>query len=458
MGGDDRQHDEVLDRVQRGVVDRSPDLICAFDNLGVIRYVNDAGLGILGWERDAVVGQSFIDFLHPDEIERAVALAMANLEHIQAPRAGAPYRLRCADGHYETLDVGVTVLDGLLVVVGRRMYDHELMDRVLYALTSGRDFADVMALLPTFDLWRNPTEHCVLRCAAADGDGDDIVVGSALPELLTGARLDAGSVWVRAIAADDHEAIERSLDDLPRDIHDAAVAVGATGCRVRAVPDPRGLAPALITVWTTSAGSPIEAHSYPLAMIARTLDLVLRFHQSAAELRYAAGHDQLTGLLNRAGFFAAVPPPASGTPLTVLALDLDGFKPVNDTLGHAAGDAVLREVATRLRAVAAAGPRDLLGAAADDTSAGTPEALIARLGGDELAVVLVGRADGDDAERLAAAIAEAVAQPIAVGDATAIVTTSIGVAIDATGGRSIDDVLLEADAALYAAKARRTPR
>ncbi|MEZ5208772.1 MAG: diguanylate cyclase, partial [Acidimicrobiales bacterium] len=65
---------------------------------------------------------------------------------------------------------------------------------------------------------------------------------------------------------------------------------------------------------------------------------------------------------------------------------------------------------------------------------------------------------GDDAERLAAAIAEAVAQPIAVGDATAIVTTSIGVAIDATGGRSIDDVLLEADAALYAAKARRTPR
>ena len=458
MGGDDRQHDEVLDGVQRGVVERSPDLICAFDNVGVIRYVNDAGLDILGWGRDAVVGQSFVDFLHPDEVERAVALAMANLEHIQAPRAGAPYRLRCADGRYETLDVGVTVLDGLLVVVGRRMYDHELMDRVLDALTSGRDFADVVALLPAFDLWRNPTEYCTLRCADADADGQAVVVGSALPDLLTGARLDAGSVWARAIAADDHEAIDRSLDNLPDDIRHAATAAGATGCRVRAVPDPRGLAPALITVWTTAAGSPIEAHSYPLAMIARTMDLVLRFHQNAAELRYAAGHDQLTGLLNRAGFFAAVPPPSSATPLTVFALDLDGFKPVNDELGHAAGDAVLRTVARRLRAVAAAGVRDLRGDAGVRAPTAGAEALIARLGGDELAVVLVGQADSAVAERLATAIADAVARPIDVGDATATVTTSIGVAIDATGGRSIDDLLLEADAALYAAKARRTPR
>jgi diguanylate cyclase (GGDEF)-like protein/PAS domain S-box-containing protein len=431
----------VLDRVRRGVVDHSPDLICAFDPTGVIRYVNDAGLGILGWSHDEVIGRSFVDFLHPDEVERAVALAMANFEHIRGPRAGAPYRLRRADGGYETLDVGVTVLDGLLVVVGRRMYDHELIDRVLGALTVGAELTEVLALLPQFDLWRNPTERCALRCA--DADGRAVVVGSPLPDLLTGARVDEGSVWARALAADDHEAVERSLDDLAEDVRAAAVAEGAVGCRVRAVPDPRGFGAALITVWTTPAGAPIEAHGYPLAMIARTLDLVLRFDRAATELRHAARHDQLTGLLNRAGFFASVPDADGTTAMTLLALDLDDFKPVNDAFGHAAGDEVLREVARRVRRVA-------------EAEAGGGEVLVARLGGDELAVVLVDRADPVAADRLAVAVADAVARPIDVGAASVTVTASIGVATDAQGRRGIDGLLLDADARLYRAKTRRS--
>lgn len=431
----------VLDRVRRGVVDRSPDLICAFDPTGVVRFINDAGLFMLGWSHDEVIGRSFVDFLHPDEVERALALAMANFEHIQGPRAGAPYRLRRADGGYESLDVGVTVLDGLLVVVGRRMYDHELMDRVLSALTAEVGLTEVLALLPQFDLWRNPTERCTLRCC--DADGRAVVVGSPLPDLLTGARVDEGSVWARAVAADDHEAVERSLDGLPEDVRAAAAAEGAVGCRVRAVPDPRGFEPALITVWTTGAGAPIEAHGYPLAMIARTLDLVLRFDRAATELRHAARHDQLTGLLNRAGFFAAVPEADGTTPMTVLALDLDGFKPVNDAFGHAAGDEVLREVARRVRRVAGA-------------EAGGGEVLVARLGGHELAVVLAGRADPLVADRLAAAIADAVATPIDVGGASVAVTASIGVATDGQGRRGIDALLQDADARLYRAKTRRT--
>ncbi|MCX7621819.1 MAG: sensor domain-containing diguanylate cyclase [Acidimicrobiales bacterium] len=429
----------ILDRVRRGVVDHSPDLICAFDAGGIIQFINDAGLTILGWRRDDVIGHSFIEFLHPDEIDRAVALAMANLEHIQGPRAGAPYRLRCADGSFETLDVGVTVLDGLLVVAGRRMYDHELMDRVLDALTAGLNLAEVVGLLPGFDLWRNPTERCTLRCQ--DDNGDAIVVGSTLPDLLTGARIDEGSVWARAIAAHDHEDTELDLEAFAEPIRAAASEERLTGCRVRAVPDPRGLAPALITVWTTEAGSPIEAHSYPLAMIGRVLDLVLRYHQSTSALRYAAQHDQLTGLLNRAGFFAAVPPAGSDTPKTVLALDLNGFKPVNDRFGHAAGDEVLREIGRRLRRFAG-------------EDAGGPGALVARLGGDEFVMVLVGSADQRTADRLASAIAEAVAQPIDIGGHSVTVTTSVGLALDAEGHREIDQLLIEADVHLYEAKTR----
>lgn len=425
--------DELSARLRRGVVDRSPDLITAFDATGTVRFVNDSGLAILGWARHEVVGRSFIDFLHPDEVERAVALATANLNRMQGPRGGAPYRLRRADGGFETLDVSVTVVDGLLVVVGRRMYDHELMARVLDGLTSNEPFADIVALLPAFDWWRNPTEPCVLRCHG--DDGDDLVVGAPLPDVLTGADPEAGSPWGQAIATSD-EVVVTSLGALPPAVAVEARARCFTGCRVRAVVDPRGHPPALITVWATDAGPPIEARSYPMATIARTLGLVLRFHRDATDLRHAATHDQLTGLRNRAGFFAELPADRVGTPVTVLALDLDGFKPVNDRLGHAAGDAVLRHVAARLVEVVG------------------PDHLTARLGGDEFVVVVVGDDDRAAADALAARLGHAVSQPVHVAGEVVQIEASIGIAVDPGTARSIDELLAEADVALYRAKER----
>jgi diguanylate cyclase (GGDEF)-like protein/PAS domain S-box-containing protein len=151
-------------------------------------------------------------------------------------------------------------------------------------------------------------------------------------------------------------------------------------------------------------------------------------------LRAAAHTDPLTSLANRTLFSERLEAAAAAGDATVLLLDLDGFKGVNDTLGHAVGDRVLVEVAARMRAACRRGD------------------LVARLGGDEF-VVLLDRAgaQGDAAEQLAARLVEVLAQPFDLGARTACLGASIGVARLLVPG-SADELLRDADVAMYAAK------
>ncbi|WP_051808178.1 sensor domain-containing diguanylate cyclase [Actinoplanes subtropicus] len=154
------------------------------------------------------------------------------------------------------------------------------------------------------------------------------------------------------------------------------------------------------------------------------------------ELRHQATHDVLTGLANRVLLQQRVRQAAPDAPISILLLDLDGFKQVNDGLGHHAGDEVLIAVARRVTAV--------LG------RAGT----VARLGGDEFAVLLPG-ADPDRARVLADLIAAAVAEPIPAAGTVVTVGASVGVA---TGPPADAERLLRAaDEEMYRTKqARRT--
>lgn len=168
-----------------------------------------------------------------------------------------------------------------------------------------------------------------------------------------------------------------------------------------------------------------------LAAIA-TAALVER-HRLAGQLHraeHAKHHDPLTGLANRAGLAAAWAR-QHRTVTAVALLDLDGFKPVNDEHGHAAGDVVLRTVAARLAAARCG--------------------LAARLGGDEFALLLTARFPLGAARQLGAAIAAPVRLP---GGTEVAVTASIGLAV--APGPVLADVLGDADAAMYRAKAART--
>ncbi len=158
-----------------------------------------------------------------------------------------------------------------------------------------------------------------------------------------------------------------------------------------------------------------------------------------AQLARQAFLDPLTGLGNRAQFARhaaeALQDAAPGTTTAVMVFDLDGFKQVNDTWGHAAGDELLRTAAERLKA----------NVRANDT--------VVRLGGDEFVVLLPHTADVGTAEMVAERILADLAQPLVVAGVVLTIRASAGLAVTVGGAAGLDQLMREADQALYSAKA-----
>jgi diguanylate cyclase (GGDEF)-like protein/PAS domain S-box-containing protein len=160
---------------------------------------------------------------------------------------------------------------------------------------------------------------------------------------------------------------------------------------------------------------------------------------SERKLSLLAFCDPLTGLANRAAFMhqlerALARSDGPGSLLAVLFIDLDNFKIVNDSLGHASGDKVLLTVSERLR------------------SCLRSDGIIARLGGDEFTVLLEGLSDIREAVAFAERINTALSAPITLRDRSVFVGASVGVATSAPGAHRPDDLLRKADVAMYRAK------
>jgi diguanylate cyclase (GGDEF)-like protein/PAS domain S-box-containing protein len=165
-------------------------------------------------------------------------------------------------------------------------------------------------------------------------------------------------------------------------------------------------------------------------------------HAADEALRHRVLHDSLTGLPNRVSFVdtledALARATVSGSPVGILFLDLDRFKLINDSLGHYAGDALLRAVAPRLRAHL------------------RPGDVVARFGGDEFGILIDRLADEGEAVAIADRVAAAFSQPFSIDGVEHFVTASIGIAVARAADRqSVNAELLirDADAAMYRAK------
>jgi diguanylate cyclase (GGDEF)-like protein len=177
-----------------------------------------------------------------------------------------------------------------------------------------------------------------------------------------------------------------------------------------------------------------------LVTVANHAGVALSNARLIERLHDEARHDELTGLPNRASFresldSASAAIGAGAGAFAVMLLDFDGFKAINDTLGHSAGDEVLRVIGARLAASVAG------------------SAVVARLGGDEFAVLAPGCHDERDARVLARQLLAAFDQPVVVGDARLHLGGSLGVALAPRHATDATDLMRAADVAMYAAKA-----
>ena len=188
-------------------------------------------------------------------------------------------------------------------------------------------------------------------------------------------------------------------------------------------------------------GRIIEIRSIPVAGggLLRTYTDVTERHQHQQHIEHLASHDALTGLYNRTKFMECLAAEVALARrqqghLAVLYLDLDGFKPINDTHGHGAGDQVLVWVGQTLRRVA------------------RESDFVARLGGDEFAVLQRGIDDYEQAVVLAQRLADALSQPWVLGKLQVQVGASVGIALYPEHGGDPEALLAAADQAMYLVK------
>jgi diguanylate cyclase (GGDEF)-like protein/PAS domain S-box-containing protein len=192
-------------------------------------------------------------------------------------------------------------------------------------------------------------------------------------------------------------------------------------------------------IWVHDRGKVVERDSDGRALraVGTYTDISERKRLEGA-LEHLATHDSLTGLANRGVFERGLHRAAArlerfGGRVAVLLIDVDHFKSVNDTYGHAAGDILLATVAGRLR------------------DATRTDDLVARLGGDEFAIIASGQSAAEF-DVLAARLIDCLAEPITLDDRTLTQTVSVGIAVASTGAHVGEDLVARADRALYAAK------
>jgi diguanylate cyclase (GGDEF)-like protein/PAS domain S-box-containing protein len=422
-------------------LDQSSDLIVVIDAEATVKWVSAGVRRLGGYDPASLVGRSMVEFVHPDDLERAAEvmdLAGEATFDYDTPMTPALYRLRHSDGSWVTLEINATrsstgETDLLLVI--RRAGDLVLHDQLLELVTGGGSVEAQFDLVLELGHWRYPSDGYVV--ISREDDGTQLIRSRGVTDgrLCATEPVDGPTPWALAMASRE-PVIARDLDDaavLAPELAALAEAEGFAAVLALPVADPANDVGACLVVWSTPDGPSVSGQRYPMNNMERALTLVLQWRAHRRELERAANVDSLTGLASRQRFFAVAPRLLDNGAQAVLYVDLDRFKDVNDHYGHSAGDYVLRTTASRIAGV--------LG----------PEALVGRLGGDEFAILCPPGTTSADAQEAAAAIVEAAREPIELDAGTVKIGASVGVAMRERE-ESLDAALERADRALLAIK------
>jgi diguanylate cyclase (GGDEF)-like protein/PAS domain S-box-containing protein len=449
----------------RRLVERLPVIVYTAElgEHGRWRYVSPQVEKILGFKPEEFVRDPSLwaSLLHPDDRDRALAVES---EDRLGKRDAAPIEYRMYTRGREVVwmhdeavleadEEGIPVWHGVLYDVSERKTTENELQRALsqqavvarlgeQALQDG----DPQELMQTAAELIGRIEDVHSACVWELGrDGRRLnlragleaqVVGagrrvSASRDSHVGAALDAGT---HAIVGDWSHETRHTMPPVLR-------ALGAASS-LAVVIDGKNRPFGVLDVHATEPNR-FSAKDVPFVQAAANVlaDAIER-HAADQALRYRVLHDSLTGLPNRLSFVDALGEALnraaiSGSPVGILFLDLDHFKLINDSLGHHAGDALLRAVAPRLRAHL------------------RPGDIVARFGGDEFGILIDRLADEGEAIAIADRVAAAFAHPFSLDGVDHFVSASIGVAVShPSEGRTVNAELLirDADAAMYRAK------
>jgi diguanylate cyclase (GGDEF)-like protein/PAS domain S-box-containing protein len=395
-------------------LDEFPDVALIVGPDGIIKWGNRAGELLFGRSVESSVGMSGLDFVHPEDIE----LVLRSLTSIQGKETGAPIelRVRSASGWrlVEVIGTPVSWLEEGSVLLSLRDLTERRRFEVSHDAESG--FRSLVQNAAVLTILLSP-DGLVRSCSGALtrllGHDSELVEGRPLEDLLSATDRPAL-----------HEALRRA-------------SLGATT-----------VSPVVVVVSMVRYGSetlvPFELSFVNLlddptvaGFVVSGVDVTER-RRLERELQYQAFHDSLTGLGNRALFqdrleHAVKRSNRAGRRLSLFFLDVDNLKSINDTLGHAAGDAVLRVTGDRVRN----------SLRASDTAA--------RIGGDEFGVLIEDMVDLGGSVVLAEQLLQACREPIQVGSSMLWTTLSIGIAFDEPGA-TVEQLLQNADRAMYTAK------
>ncbi len=383
------------------------DVVSVLHEDGTIRYESPSIEKVFGYRPEELVGRPASDLIHPDDLDTVAEAFFASVKGRGVPERTVQYRFRHADGSWRQVESTSVVPDDETlgpVVVTRDITGRIEAEQKFRAIFETNPSAIGLATLET---------------------GEFVEVNSAFLELLGHAREEV-------LGATAHELGVWAQPEQRDQIVSRLRETGSVHNLEAQFQDVEGN---LIDVLFSGVILELGGDRY-LVGVAQDITQRKAFEKA---LEHRTLHDQLTELPNRTLFHdrlrhAVERVEREGNVVAVLFLDLDRFKAVNDSLGHAAGDRVLRMVASRLANVLRS----------EDT--------VARVGGDEFAVLLETVASTEDIDRAVTRLRQAFEVPFEVEDTAFSLTASIGVAHSGIEIGSPDDLIRLADAAMYRIK------
>ena len=402
----------------RALLDALDEALLHVDHSGVIVEVNRAGSDLLGSSVNSIVGSAFDTWL--DEPDHGVLGPwITRLPHEVTDGHGGPHA---------AVEVSVITTDGRVVPIEVTVQRPDDTGPILLRLT---DRDEVAGHRRALDEARHRFHHAFHSAPT----------GMVLVRLDDGRIVEANDSLAGMLQRSTSELVGRTLRELthPEDVrasqsHRAQLELGVIDSYL-VDQRYRRRDGAYLTTRTRVSVSEDDGILFAIHHI----EDVTEERRTAEQLTHAARHDELTGIANRSYFMQVLEQRLTGSRpglVGLLFIDLDHFKVVNDSLGHARGDELLRQVAQRLEGAVREGD------------------LLARFGGDEFVVVLDGRGGPVDAATAAERLRAAVHPAVTVDGHEFFVTVSIGWSTNHDAGMSPDEMLRDADAAMYRAKSR----